>query len=169
VPIHAKFVPAVARDASGELRTRIVYETPRKAQALFTGDEAIRVAGRILPKINMRGAARDDVQRAVALIQDDPDPARFFQRHSGSTAFSARREPGLSKKAGPGTIARLPGPVRLALEMSAHEDTERRALEGELAMLEAAWKEAEEVAAISDNLLVPDDVDRWLARFRLRG
>ena len=36
--------------------------------------------------------------------------------------------------------------MRLALEMAAHEDSERRALEGELALLEQAWKEAEEVA-----------------------
>jgi hypothetical protein len=42
---------------------------------------------------------------------------------------------------------------RLALEMAANEDTERRALEGELAELEAAWRDAEEIAAIADTLL----------------
>jgi hypothetical protein len=36
--------------------------------------------------------------------------------------------------------------------MSLHEETERRALEGELALLEAAWREAEEIARISDTL-----------------
>jgi hypothetical protein len=41
---------------------------------------------------------------------------------------------------------------RLALEMAAHEDAERRALEGELAELEAAWRDAEEIAAIADGL-----------------
>ena len=41
---------------------------------------------------------------------------------------------------------------RLALEMAAHEDAERRALEGELAELEAAWRDAEEIAAIADAL-----------------
>ena len=45
--------------------------------------------------------------------------------------------------------------TRLALEMAAHEETERRAMEGELAALEAAWREAEEVAAIADRLLSP--------------
>jgi hypothetical protein len=44
---------------------------------------------------------------------------------------------------------------RLALEMAAHEETERRALDGELAELEAAWREADEVAAIADALLDP--------------
>jgi hypothetical protein len=36
--------------------------------------------------------------------------------------------------------------------MAANEDVERRALEGELAELEAAWREAEEIAAIADRL-----------------
>jgi hypothetical protein len=42
---------------------------------------------------------------------------------------------------------------RLALEMAAHEETERRALEGELEDLEAAWREADEIATIADALL----------------
>ncbi len=42
---------------------------------------------------------------------------------------------------------------RLALEMAAHEETERRALEGELEDLEAAWRDADEIAAIADALL----------------
>ena len=43
----------------------------------------------------------------------------------------------------------------LALEMALHEATERRALEGDLAEGEAAWRQAEEIAAIADAL--PDD------------
>lgn len=42
---------------------------------------------------------------------------------------------------------------RLALEMAAHEETERRALEGELEELAAAWREADEIATIADALL----------------
>jgi hypothetical protein len=42
---------------------------------------------------------------------------------------------------------------RLALEMAAHEETERRALEGELEDLAAAWREADEIASIADALL----------------
>ncbi|HET8655637.1 MAG TPA: hypothetical protein VFL93_09010 [Longimicrobiaceae bacterium] len=41
---------------------------------------------------------------------------------------------------------------QLALEMALHEESERRAMEGELAALEAAWREAEEIAAIADSL-----------------
>lgn len=42
---------------------------------------------------------------------------------------------------------------RLALEMAAHEESERRALEGELVELEAAWREADEIATIADALM----------------
>jgi hypothetical protein len=47
----------------------------------------------------------------------------------------------------------IPDVDRLALEMAANEDAERKALEGELESLKAAWREAEEVAAIADHLL----------------
>ena len=55
-------------------------------------------------------------------------------------------------------------PVRLALEMAAHEETERRALEGELAALEQMWRDAEEIAAIADDLTLPDKVTKRLER-----
>ena len=133
-----------------------VEQQGRRTIAIFTGDEAVRVAGKLLPKINMSGAGKEDVQRAVRLIQDDADPRRFFARQTRG---------GGSGRA----IKQIPKPVRLALEMTLHEDTERRALEGELAMLEAAWKEADEIAGISDNLLLPAEVDRWFARLKRRG
>lgn len=50
-------------------------------------------------------------------------------------------------------LPKLPMVDRLALEMAANEDSERRAMDGALAELEAAWREAEEIAAIADNLL----------------
>ena len=56
----------------------------------------------------------------------------------------------------------MPKPTKLALEMALHEEQERRALEGELWLLERAWEEAEEIAAISDNLLLPDGVDDFI-------
>ena len=50
--------------------------------------------------------------------------------------------------------------------MAAHEDVERRALEGELHILEAAWKNAEEIAGIADDMFLPDSVNRDLARLK---
>lgn len=49
-------------------------------------------------------------------------------------------------------MLRLPLVDRLALEMAANEDTERRAMDGELLELERAWRDAEEVAAIADGM-----------------
>jgi hypothetical protein len=55
---------------------------------------------------------------------------------------------------------------RLALEMALHEDAERAALEGELDELERAWQEAEEIANIADNLLVPESLSGTLDKMR---
>ena len=56
--------------------------------------------------------------------------------------------------------------LKLALEMALHEEAERRALEGELWRLERAWKEAEEIAAISDDLLLPSEFGEFVERNR---
>ena len=53
----------------------------------------------------------------------------------------------------------LPVEVRIALEMALHEEEERKALAGELAELEAVWEDAERIAAISDDLLLPEGWD----------
>jgi hypothetical protein len=39
--------------------------------------------------------------------------------------------------------------------MAVHEEHERRELEGELALLETAWRDAEEIARIADDDLTP--------------
>ncbi len=64
----------------------------------------------------------------------------------------------------PGALHRLPPPHRLALEMALHETYEELALDDELASLERAWQEAEEIAAIADDLLVPPNVRAQLAK-----
>ena len=50
--------------------------------------------------------------------------------------------------------------------MSLHEESERLAMEGELSALEDAWKEAEEIAEISDNLLLPSGVMEAMRRLK---
>jgi hypothetical protein len=66
-------------------------------------------------------------------------------------------------------LHRLPAIDRLALEMAANEDFERRALAGELAALRDAWRDAEEIAAIADNLLIPAAIQQKLRRLRGRA
>lgn len=62
-------------------------------------------------------------------------------------------------------LFRLPAVDRLALEMASNEDIERRALAGELAVLAAAWKEAEEIAHISDELFADEVLEEFKRRY----
>lgn len=111
----------------------------------------------LLAHANRFGASRGSVREAVEKLEGLDDPSRFF----GVTLREAAGEGyGYSPMVG------LPKEFRLPLEMAAHEESERRALEGELAELEEAWREAEEIAAIADRLLVPEAVERWMRRAR---
>ena len=110
----------------------------------YVGSPAIRATSHLMAGINRFGATTSQVGGAVNLLEDANDPQRFFLRVAQTTA----------RLGGLGLVA-LPPEVRLALEMSAHEESERRALEGELAALQDAWANAEAVASISDNLFVP--------------
>jgi hypothetical protein len=62
-------------------------------------------------------------------------------------------------------LYRLPAVDRLALEMAANEDIERRAMRGELEALEAAWKDAEEIAAIADELFADNVLDEFKRQY----
>jgi hypothetical protein len=65
-------------------------------------------------------------------------------------------------------LFRLPSVDRLALEMASNEDVERRALDGELAELTAAWKEAEEIAHISDELFADEVFEEFKRQYHAR-
>jgi hypothetical protein len=116
----------------------------------YTGAEALRAASKLLPAINESGAKQSEVQSAVTIIGEAQEPERLFKRYAAAQPRGAR-----SYDSGH-LIARLPKEVRLALEMASHEEQERRALEGELAVLEAAWREAEEIAKIADDMFAPE-------------
>ena len=125
-------------------------------RARFDGEDARRVATAVVPGFNREGGLRHLVRQAVWEIDDCGHPSRFA---------SAVAKRGHKKRLrGEGSIAAFPQSTRLALEMALHEERERRALEGELWVLEQAWKEAEEIAAISDNLLLPAGTDEFFKR-----
>jgi hypothetical protein len=126
----------------------------RSDVTVFRGDDALRASRLLLPQVNAKGARASEVQNAVRLIEQVPESGRLFARYASRlpTHF------GGAGAGAPGTpIQGLPTEVRLALEMAAHEEVERRAFEGELALLEESWREAEEIAAIADDLLVPSE------------
>lgn len=141
----------------------------------ITGEEAPRVAGRLMAQANRSGAKRAVVEDAVQRIEEARDPALYLeqtiQAHAREPRFPAIGITGKPPKKPravdiPGSLGRLDHPTRLAVEMALHEEHERRALEGELFLLEQAWKEAEEVAAISDNLLLPEGTEARLDEMR---
>jgi hypothetical protein len=128
------------------------------------GDAAIRVAGQIMPKINVNGAKTAQVQDAVRLLERQSDPAAFFANEARAPhRFGPKSTQGFAR------ITGFPIEVRLALEMAAHEEQERRALEGELALLEAAWRDAEEVAQIADDMFLPETATNRLGQLKTEG
>ncbi len=166
---------AITPAADGRLGLHLRF---KNGSAGFSGAEAERIAAIILPKVNRFGGRKSDVADAVRLIEYLGNSDRFL-------ADVGRRSQGLTKSMTDGVSPRkaksrqqdftkyglfsLPAPQRLALEMALHEETERRALEGELAELERAWSDAEEVAGIADNLLVPDAVEAQLRKLKDKG
>jgi hypothetical protein len=136
----------------------------RGEQRTLTGEDAIRAAGVLLPSLNQRGGSADEVQRAVGLLEASATPEQLY-RHAAQLIPRQSRS-GLRRAKSNDLLKNLPAVDRLALEMAAHEDSERRALEGELHVLEAAWRDAEEIAGIADDMFLPASVDEELARLK---
>ena len=132
----------------------------RGRQARFEGEDARRVAAGILPLINGWGGSTRTIQGAVEEIESSGHPGRFL-----IDVTSRKSRP----RGSFGYVRSMPRPTRFALEMALHEERERRALEGELRALELAWKEAEEIAAISDSLLLPARSDEFFRRHGREG
>jgi hypothetical protein len=130
----------------------------------LTGDAAIRAAGALLPSLNQRGGSAKDVQRAVAYLEEAATPQKLFSAAATALPDASRDRTFAPRKKD--LLKHLPIAGRLALEMAAHEESERRALEGELHLLEAAWRDAEEIAGIADDMFLPASVDEDLARLK---
>ena len=118
----------------------------------FEGEAASRAATTLLAAINASGGTRATVQDAVGRIEATGSARRLIADLAAANDF----KDGVGR---PGFIGGMPEPTRLALEMALHEEQERRALESELWLLEQAWKDAEEIAAISDDLLLPEGAE----------
>jgi len=129
----------------------------RKREYRFEGEDARLAAGIVVSRINRSGAKQSAVQDAVRLLDVRGTPEAVIRAAAG--------RPGSGRHAD-GRISKLDAPTRLAVEMALHEEQERRALEGELWRLERAWEEAEEIAAISDDLLLPEGTDRFMEEHR---
>jgi hypothetical protein len=126
------------------------------------GETAIRVAAHLLPRLNRASAPARKVKAAVAFATKYEAQSRVFEE-AARIAASRRNWNDFSKEP---FLKNLPAEMRLALEMVSHEESERRAMDGELALLESAWKEAEEIAAISDDMFLPEEISQRLAELK---
>jgi hypothetical protein len=151
-------VPVVTRPDGRWLRLRKESTTH-----IFTGDDAVRAAGALLPRLNQSGGNAAQVQRAVGIIEDAQSPEQLFKRAARDLVTNASRLGNPKRKT---ALKRVPLATRLALEMATHEESERRALEGELYILEEAWRQADAIAAIADDMFLPQSVDDELARLK---
>jgi hypothetical protein len=165
VELHLPDMPA---NAEGRRFSRLITEP-----LVVRGADARMALGRAMAVVNARGGTRGDLNAALAAIRSAGSPAELLLSagRQGLRLDGAPRE-GTHLQLAPqaGTRAYWTTPVgeaarqadqsnplmALAVEMALHEETERRALEGELAALEAMWRQAEEIAAIADRL--PDSL-----------
>jgi hypothetical protein len=134
-----------------------------KTMRTFTGDDAVRAAGALLPRLNQSGGNVAQVQRAVGIIEEAQSPQQLFNRAARDLATRDSRYGNPKRKT---TLKKVPLATRLALEMATHEESERRALEGELHVLAEAWRQADEIAAIADDMFLPASVEDDLQRLK---
>jgi hypothetical protein len=172
--VHVKEANLLAGDRDHPWRLRLEHgigRDPAKswwqydAQAdttVLQGEEALRVVGQILPALNHRGASRRQLKGAISLLEDHRDSDAFFR----AAARTAHRPSWVHPEGNRGMLQQLPSEILLALEMISHEESERRAMEGDLRILEDAWREAEEIAAISDDMFLPEAVSKRLAEMK---
>ena len=123
--------------------------------AVATGVTATHGLRGVLTALNFFGGQRSEISDATTLLADAGDPRRFLEQVA---AVSAKHKLP--------NIGMLPPDVRLGLEMALHEDSERAALEGELAQLQEEWQLSEAVAQIADDMFLPAGVARAYARLK---
>lgn len=150
--VRGRHLALLRLEADRDARWRLVV-THKTGVARVAGAAVMPTLGRLLPHINDVGASDHQVAQAVAKIEHFGQTDRlldFLVQRDGSGAAAFAQKIGYEQ--------------RLALEMMAHEESERRALDGELAALHAAWEDAERIAAIADQLLIPERIRAILRR-----
>jgi hypothetical protein len=137
--VELRLPHALDRWMHGPLLPRLERRT-----LVVRGPLARSVLGRALVHANAGGATHAQVHQAVERLAGAGTAEGFLDFVAGTEATLLN--------SGPSPRPVLSPESRLALEMALHEESERRALEGELSLLEAAWREAEEIAGIADGL-----------------
>ena len=136
----------------------------------------MRVAAAVVPHVNRFGGTIETVRSAVNSLDAAGGVEGSMERlrESATKATAVRIKPRSDKRkaqqswsgAYSSGLFGLSTPDRLALEMALHEEAELRALQGELAELERAWRDAEEIAGIADGILSSPALNSRLEELR---
>jgi len=154
IRVRAKHARNIALGFHGEGKATIGMQHDR-GWAELEGPRAMHAATVLLASMNQRGGSARGVQAAVDQIEKAGNAARFLgaaSKRNGWRGFRTMSVLNSYRRIGP---MNLNDTERLAMEMAMHEEIERRAAEGELTALRAAWIEAEEIASIVDGMLTP--------------
>jgi hypothetical protein len=156
VTVRAKHIGDVELDlaGAGEGRASLVVHHDT-GWTEFKDAAAIHATSVIISGANRYGADHTRIQDAVREIEHAGDAARFLSAASRRNSWRGGHLMSLVNQYRQLGAMKLSPVERLALEMAVHEENERRALEGELAVLESAWRDAEKIAAICDDDLTP--------------
>jgi hypothetical protein len=153
VTVRAKHARAAQLRVLGGEQSSVSLDVPHDSGwARFEGLEALQAAGTLMAGVNRFGAPASEIDEAVNRVEAHGDATTYLRAASSlGDARNSRMTSVLNLWRGLGAL-HLSNSECLALEMALHEESERRALDGELAILESAWKEAEEIAALADSL-----------------
>ena len=189
---HLGAAELVRPEKDSPWQLKLLHDT---GYATLTEGTALRVAGKMLATLNVGVASQAEVQHAIAKLDDAGDPEGYFTRVASLAmrtswgrfpdapneeqhpqgSFAERLALQLANRSFWGRggtssdeqtpLYRLPAVDRLSLEMAANEDIERRAMRGELDALHAAWRDAEEIAAIADELFTDDVLEEFKRQY----
>ncbi len=146
---HIARLEILAADADAPWTLRIAHT---EGVVDLPAAEAVQAASPLLARLNQRGGSTQQILEATRRITDAGDAERFI-RASSHLRRERRRKNAIFWDDRVGVLGLTPT-ERLALEIAMNEDAERQAMQGELDALEAAWRDAEEVAAIADTMFL---------------
>ena len=153
VTVRARHAEAAELRVTGIENPSVSLDVPHdEGWAHFDGVEAMQAASTVLAGANKYGASPSQVQEAVDRVEDCGDANAYLMAASDLGGSRGGRITSVLRAWRHLGTMRLSRTECLALEMSLHEEAERRAFDGELAILEAAWREAEALARVADAL-----------------
>lgn len=144
-----------------------------KSDERFRHDSALVPLAAVVPALNASGGSPLTIAAAVKLVDD----AEAAVRHEAPNPTSLRDRKGRAAwqrllqgtKGSEAYLYQRPLVERLALEMAVAEELERAALEQEAAKVNIRVADESEVAAIADNMFLPQGVLDWIARYEARS